>query len=138
MTGIINKSVLNQFFSPDMFTFNTRRIRFIVMISKSKSNIKNNIHEKTEMESSSLKSTNQNLVDSNATARFTLQNTCLTRREQLLTPQSRNISQDVKMKMLQKAIAKGEYLTRRALNIINFSDLISTRDKFFKYYEYKS
>lgn len=75
------------------------------------------------MESSSLVSTNQNLDGCNLPTRFTLQNTCLPRREQLLTPQLRKISQQLTSNELQNAVAKGEYLTLKTLNSYNISDL---------------
>ncbi len=132
MTEITKITTLKMLPSKGLFKAYVRSTGHSVLISKSVLNNNTHIYESTEMESSSLMSTNQNLDGRNLPTRFTLQNTCLPRRVQLLTPQLRNISHEVNLKEVRNAVAKGEDLTWRALNIYNFSGNISARDKFFQ------
>jgi hypothetical protein len=142
MTEITKRSTLKQLPSKGQFRPFVTRIGLSVLISNSVLNKNVHIYEITERESSSLMSTNQNLDGWNLPTRFTLQNTCLPRREQLLTPQLRIMSQEVKYNELQNAVAKGEYLTLKTLNFNHFSGLTSTRDEYYLikiyYYERKN
>jgi len=132
MTEITKITTLKMLPSKGLFKAYVRSTGHSVLISKSVLNNNTHIYESTEMESSSLMSTNQNLDGWNLPTRFTLQNTCLPRRVRLLTPHLRNMSQKVNLKEVQNAVAKGEDLTWRALNYNNYSGLVSTGDKYFQ------